>query len=376
MTALPFDSLYRHGFARVAVAVPKRPGRRPDLQRRAHPRSRPSGRRGGRGADASSRSWACPPTPTTTCSTRTRCWTPSTTRCAAVVGAERRARLGAPRRRAAARCRASCSTARVVVHRGEVLGVVPKSYLPNYREFYEKRQFAAAREALVDRDRPSPGSRSRSAPTCSSPRRTCPDFVVHVEICEDVLGADPAQHVRARWRARRCWSNLSASNITIGKADYRRQLCASQSARCIAAYLYSGGGARRVDHRPRLGRPRADRRERRRCSPRASASPPTSSSCSPTSTCERLVADRHARRRASPTACTITASGSRGCAAIAVELADSASGPLPLQRDDRALPLRARRPAHARTSAAPRSYAIQVAGPGDHGSRRPASRRS
>ena len=57
--------------------------------------------------------------------------------------------------------------------------------------------------------------------------------------------------------------NLSASNITIGKADYRHQLVGQQSARCLAAYLYPSAGRRRVDHRPGLGRPGADLRERR-----------------------------------------------------------------------------------------------------------------
>ena len=57
--------------------------------------------------------------------------------------------------------------------------------------------------------------------------------------------------------------NLSASNITIGKADYRHRLVGLQSSRCLAAYLYSSAGPRRVDHRPRLGRPGADLRERR-----------------------------------------------------------------------------------------------------------------
>ena len=67
------------------------------------------------------------------------------------------------------------------------------------------------------------------------------------------LGADPAVVATPRWPARRCCVNLSASNITIGKSDYRHQLVSQQSARCLAAYLYSSAGLRRVDHRPRPG---------------------------------------------------------------------------------------------------------------------------
>ena len=56
------------------------------------------------------------------------------------------------------------------------------------------------------------------------------------------MDADPAEHATRRWRGATVLANLSASNITVGKAEYRRDLCAAQSGRCIAAYLYSAAG--------------------------------------------------------------------------------------------------------------------------------------
>jgi hypothetical protein len=64
-------------------------------------------------------------------------------------------------------------------------------------------------------------------------------------------------------RVPRCSRTCPASDITVGKADYRRLICASQSAKCVAAYLYSAAGPGRVDDGPRVGRPRARLRKRR-----------------------------------------------------------------------------------------------------------------
>ncbi len=90
-----------------------------------------------------------------------------------------------------------------------------------------------------------------------------PGLVVHAEICEDLWVPIPPSTAGALAGAT-VLLNLSASNITIGKAETRRLLCHSQSARCIAAYRLRGRRCRRVDHRPRLGRPGLDLRERRR----------------------------------------------------------------------------------------------------------------
>ena len=128
----------------------------------------------------------------------------------------------------------------VVVHRGRVLGAVPKTYLPNYREFYEKRQFAPAAQALstsvrlLGQDVPF-GSRLLFAAT------NFPGFVLHLELCEDLWVPLPPSTL-ATLAGATVVANLSASDITVGKADYRRLLCASQSAKCVAAYLYSAAG--------------------------------------------------------------------------------------------------------------------------------------
>jgi len=128
----------------------------------------------------------------------------------------------------------------VVIHAGTILGVVPKTYLPNYREFYEKRQFTSGRDALgstvslLGSEVPFGNDLIFAAANIS-------DFALHAEICEDVWTPIPPSTYAALAGAT-VLANLSASNITIGKAEYRRHLCAGQSGRCIAAYLYSAAG--------------------------------------------------------------------------------------------------------------------------------------
>ena len=129
----------------------------------------------------------------------------------------------------------------VVAHRGEVLGVVPKSYLPSYREFYEKRQFVAARDAVEGEVRVA-GSNAPFAPGLLFEATDVEGLVLHVEICEDVWVPTPPSSYAALAGAT-VLANLSASNIVIGKADYRRLLCEAQSARCMAAYLYAAAGS-------------------------------------------------------------------------------------------------------------------------------------
>ena len=128
----------------------------------------------------------------------------------------------------------------VVIHRGEVLGVVPKLYLPNYREFYERRWFASGHgvtgQAISVAGRIAPFGLDLLF-RADGP---CP-FTFHVEICEDVWTPAPPSGFAAAAGAE-LLLNLSASNIVVGKADTRRLLCASQSARCSAAYAYSAAG--------------------------------------------------------------------------------------------------------------------------------------
>ena len=128
----------------------------------------------------------------------------------------------------------------VVLSRGRILGIVPKTYIPNYREFYEKRQFASSRDALTREVE----CLDQTAPLGADLLFRCaenPDLTLHVEICEDVWAPIPPS-TYAALRGATVLANLSASNITIGKTGYRHLLAASQSGRCIAAYLYAAAG--------------------------------------------------------------------------------------------------------------------------------------
>ncbi|WP_228244066.1 NAD(+) synthase [Porphyrobacter sp. GA68] len=123
---------------------------------------------------------------------------------------------------------------------GRLLGVVPKSYLPNYREFYEKRWFSDGRACqgatirLGQEDVPFGTDLLFAAENLSS-------FAVHAEICEDFWAPIPPSTYGAMAGAT-ILANLSASNIVIGKSDERHMLCRSQSARAAAAYIYSASG--------------------------------------------------------------------------------------------------------------------------------------
>jgi NAD+ synthase (glutamine-hydrolysing) len=128
-----------------------------------------------------------------------------------------------------------------VLQRGRILGVVPKTFLPNYGEFYEARQFCSGEEATVDgvtllgQQVPFGARQIFSA-------QDLPLLRLHVEICEDVWTPIPPSSFAALAGAT-VLINLSASNIVVGKAAYRRQLVSQQSARCLAAYVYSSAGA-------------------------------------------------------------------------------------------------------------------------------------
>ena len=129
----------------------------------------------------------------------------------------------------------------VVIHRGALLGVVPKVFLPNYREFYERRHFTSG-EGVVGRSIAIAGREAPFGGDLLFAARAGLGFTFHVEICEDLWVPQPPSTFAALAGAE-ILLNLSASNITIGKAQMRRLLCASQSARCIAAYAYSAAGA-------------------------------------------------------------------------------------------------------------------------------------
>ena len=128
----------------------------------------------------------------------------------------------------------------VVIYGGRVLGIVPKSYLPNYREFYERRQFTPGPWA-VNREVSFLGELVPFGNDLVFDATNVENFALFVEICEDLWVPIPPSTWGALAGAT-VLANLSASNITIGKAEYRRALCAGQSAKCIAAYLYSAAG--------------------------------------------------------------------------------------------------------------------------------------
>jgi NAD+ synthase (glutamine-hydrolysing) len=133
----------------------------------------------------------------------------------------------------------------LAIHRGRLLGVVPKIHLPNYREFYEPRHFVSGDGAGGDGAGGAiavAGGRVPFGPDLLFAADDLPGLVVHAEICEDVWVPIPPSGEAALAGAT-VLANLSASNITIGKAETRRLLCQSQSARCLAAYLYAAAGA-------------------------------------------------------------------------------------------------------------------------------------
>lgn len=124
---------------------------------------------------------------------------------------------------------------------GRVLGVVPKTYLPNYREFYELRQFSPADAATRDTIDLCGQREVPFGPRLLFQLEEQPLLTAFVEICEDLWAPIPPSSYAAVAGAT-VLLNLSASNITVGKDEYRHQLVGSQSARCLAAYLYSAAG--------------------------------------------------------------------------------------------------------------------------------------
>ncbi|MGH2836261.1 MAG: NAD(+) synthase [Solirubrobacteraceae bacterium] len=236
--AIPFDSIYRHGYVRVAAAVPRvRIGdpaynaeRSLGLARQAHER------------DAALIVF---PELGLTAYTSDDLFHQDALLEAALAGIEvvRRASepltpvivVGAP-----LRTEQGVYNAAVVIHRGRVLGAVPKSYLPEYREFYEKRQFRAARDLV----HPQININETTVPFGNDllfSATDVDDFTLHVEICEDLWAPIPPSTYGALAGAT-VLANLSASNITVGKSEYRHVLCAGHSARTLSAYVYTAAG--------------------------------------------------------------------------------------------------------------------------------------
>ena len=128
----------------------------------------------------------------------------------------------------------------VVMHRGRVLGVVPKLHLPNYREFYERRQFASG-DGILGQTIDVGGGRAPFGTDLLFVADDVRGLTIGVEICEDMFVPVPPSSELALAGAT-VLLNLSGSPITIGRADTRSQLCRTQSLRCLAAYLYAAAG--------------------------------------------------------------------------------------------------------------------------------------
>ena len=125
-----------------------------------------------------------------------------------------------------------------VLYKGKILGIVPKSYIPNYSEFYEKRWFT---EGLNITSKTVDFSFQKNIPFGTNLLFSCDDFTFGVEICEDLWVTIPPSSYLTLMGAN-IIGNLSASNELVSKADYRRALVQNQSARSMCGYIYSSSG--------------------------------------------------------------------------------------------------------------------------------------
>ncbi len=128
----------------------------------------------------------------------------------------------------------------IAISGGKILGIVPKTYIPGYKEFYEERWFASARDLAAPTFMSEPLGNNIPIGT-DILFRLDDNAILGIEICEDLWGALPPSSFQALHGAN-IIANLSASNELVGKADYRKELVTQQSARTISAYIYSSCG--------------------------------------------------------------------------------------------------------------------------------------
>ena len=146
-----------------------------------------------------------------------------------------------------------------MIHRGRLLGVVPKSYLPEYREYYEKRQFRAARDAIGDQLKLL-GTTVPFGADLLFAFRDCPNLVLHVEICEDLWAPIPPSNA--------AMAGASVLANPLGEQRHDREGGVPPPAVRIAVGAHDRGLSvcgrrrRRVNHGSRVGRPGSDLRER------------------------------------------------------------------------------------------------------------------
>ncbi|MCH3965939.1 MAG: NAD(+) synthase [Clostridium sp.] len=125
-----------------------------------------------------------------------------------------------------------------VIFNGSILGVVPKSYIPNYEEFYERRWFSSGRDIV---DEKIDLYFQEEIPFGVNMIFSCGDFRFGFEICEDLWSVVPPSSYLCLMGAN-IIGNLSASNDIVSKSDYRKELVKSQSARCMCSYIYASSG--------------------------------------------------------------------------------------------------------------------------------------
>ena len=127
-----------------------------------------------------------------------------------------------------------------VINNGSVLGLVPKTYIPGYKEFYEERWFSSARD-IATKEIDLFGKKIPIGTNILFKDKKRPEIILGIEICEDLWGPLPPSSFQVLNGAN-IIANLSASNELVGKSDYRRDLVTQQSARGICGYIYSSCG--------------------------------------------------------------------------------------------------------------------------------------
>lgn len=128
----------------------------------------------------------------------------------------------------------------IVISKGEILGAIPKTYIPNYQEFYEARWFASSKE-LKSHDIEILGQTVPITTDILFQDKTLKEAIFAIEICEDLWTVTPPSNNHALAGATIIF-NLSSSNELIGKQEYRKSLVSSQSAKTISAYIYTSSG--------------------------------------------------------------------------------------------------------------------------------------
>ena len=128
----------------------------------------------------------------------------------------------------------------VVITKGKILGVIPKTYIPNYQEFYEARWFSSSKE-LITEEIEILGQLIPITTNIIFQDKTLKEATFGIEICEDLWTVNPPSNNHALAGATMIF-NLSSSNELIGKQEYRKSLVSSQSARTISAYIYASSG--------------------------------------------------------------------------------------------------------------------------------------